>query len=659
VASKTKLNKILIANRGEIACRVIKTLHAMGKTAIAVYSDIDENALHVEMADQAIRIGAAEPESSYLSIGNIIEAARDCGADAIHPGYGFLSENYGFAQACDDAGFVFIGPPADIIQKMGLKDQAKLIAEQAGVPILKTISVSDQNDDDLADIGFPILVKAIAGGGGKGMKRVDHPDQLTKAIEAARRESMAAFGDDQIMLEKYITDARHIEVQILADGHGNCVHLFERDCSLQRRYQKVIEESPAPGISDDLRTALGRAAVSLSKSVKYVGAGTVEFLVDGEDFYFMEMNTRLQVEHPVTEMITGLDLVEWQLRIAAGETLSLAQADVAVQGHAIEARLYAENPGKNFMPATGTLDTLKWPEADDRIRIDTGVREGDDVTIYYDPLLAKIIGWGEDRGGAVEQISRALAATRIGGLENNLAFLTAIMNHADFCDAKVNTGFIGAHFDHLNNPLNALPEPVFILAALFLKEVVALNSPWENLTRWQMNLPPADIFSLKLAGLERHFFIRAGYENDQIDIRSPLGSTTVKSVQRNGESIQASTSFGDIQGSVRQDGPIIAIEFAGQVYEFIQVDPNEVENVQSDFSGSLTAPLPGKVIRVELAVGDRVREGQDIVILESMKMECSIAAPTDGMIEKLFVGVDDTVEEGDELVIIAALNESD
>ena len=674
--SINNIQKVLIANRGEIACRVIQTLHRLGKTAIAVYSDIDEKALHVEMADQAVCIGGAEPASSYLSIDNIIKAAKESAAEAVYPGYGFLSENPAFAQACADAGLIFIGPSPDVIQKMALKDQAKLIAEQAEVPVQKAISVADQSEEELAqlaeEIGYPILVKAVAGGGGKGMKRVDHPDQFSPSFAAAKRESQLAFGDDQIMIEKYITKARHIEVQIIADSHGNCLHLFERDCSIQRRYQKVVEESPAPEISQELRTALGNAAVNLSKSVNYTGAGTIEFLVDAgaEDltkaFYFMEMNTRLQVEHPVTEMVTGLDLVEWQVRIAEGEALSFTQDDVSINGHAIEARLYAENPAKNFMPATGALKTLIWPKAEDPIRIDTGVRQGDDVTIYYDPLIAKVIGWGKDRASAAEKISQSLASIQIAGMENNLAFLTSIVTHPDFRAAKVNTGFIGDHFDQLTSPVNALPEAVFIIAGLYLSEIAKSDSTepdtqkssWSRIGRWQLNIAPADIFAMEMAEDEHPFIIKMVYDQEQTEIQFPMGNTTLSSYEIKGGKIKASTANGDIMGSAGKNGDTITIAYDDRIFELRSVSPDEVNYEHEHFSGSLTAPLPGKVTRIEMKAGDQVKEGQDIVVLESMKMECALTAPIDGIIDQVLVEIDDTVEEGAEIVVLTPLDQT-
>jgi 3-methylcrotonyl-CoA carboxylase alpha subunit len=459
------IGTVLIANRGEIACRIIRTLKRMGIRSVAVYSEADRNALHVALADEAYEIGAAPPRESYLNQANILKAAKESGADAIHPGYGFLSENAAFAEACAKAGVTFIGPPPAAIRTMGSKSEAKALMEKAGVPLVPGYHGVDQSPKVLqsaADkIGYPVLIKASAGGGGKGMKVATGAGAFQSALESAQREAKNAFGDDRMLIEKYLTRPRHIEAQIFGDSHGNIIHLFERDCSIQRRHQKVIEEAPAPGLSPERRAAIGQAAVEAGRAVGYVGAGTVEFIAEGESFYFMEMNTRLQVEHPVTEAITGLDLVEWQIRIARNEQLPKQQEQLAINGHAMEVRLYAEDPARDFLPQTGTLHHLRFPDA---ARVDSGIREGDAVSVHYDPMIAKIIAHGADRAEAIARLRRALAATEVGGLATNLDFLQAILRQKDFAAGKVDTGFIERHLKDLT-PKPPAPGALELAAA--------------------------------------------------------------------------------------------------------------------------------------------------------------------------------------------------
>src|SRR5580704_13391964 len=462
-------SKILIANRGEIACRVIRTARQMGIATVAVYSEADAAALHVALADEAWLIGPPPARNSYLSIARVIGAAHDSGAQAVHPGYGFLSENAEFAEACGKAGLVFIGPPVAAIRAMGSKAEAKALMETSGVPVVPGYHGTAQ---DLAPllaeaerIGFPVLIKASTGGGGRGMRIVTRPDEFARALIGAKREAKGAFDDDRVLLERYLERPRHIEVQVFGDSHGNIVHLFERDCSIQRRHQKVIEEAPAPGLSLASRKKLGEAAIAAARAVGYVGAGTVEFIAEGKSFYFMEMNTSLQVEHPVTEAVTGLDLVEWQLRVAAGETLPLRQQEIGLRGHAIEVRLYAENPERGFLPATGMLRGLHFP-APDTARVDTGVRQGDTVTPFYDPLIAKIIAWGEDRAAAVGRLRRALAETAVLGVGTNLEFLARVAAHPEFESGAVDTGFIERNRASLMPPRRAASDTVFAAAAL-------------------------------------------------------------------------------------------------------------------------------------------------------------------------------------------------
>ena len=497
-------SSVLIANRGEIACRVIRTAKAMGLRTIAVYSDADLNAAHVALADEAYHIGPSPVGESYLKADTILDVAKRSGADAIHPGYGFLSENAGFADACEAAGVIFIGPTADAIRAMGLKDAAKVLMEKADVPVVPGYHGENQDPTFLAhqadEIGYPVLIKAVAGGGGKGMRRVDNPADFDKALQSAQRESASAFGEDRVLVEKFVSCPRHIEIQVFADEHGNAVYLFERDCSLQRRHQKVVEEAPAPDMPEDMRKTMGEAAVAAVKAISYRGAGTIEFIVDTSDglkadaFYFMEMNTRLQVEHPVTEMITGQDLVEWQLRVAAGEKLPVTQDELSINGHAVEVRLYAEDPAKKFFPSTGTLHRLRLPTEDASVRVDTGVREGDTVSMFYDPMIAKLIVWDETRKGAVRRMARALESVEIAGLRSNTAFLAQIMQHPEFVAANIDTGFIDKHLADLV-PAPGLPEAEILVAAA-LHELVArqialvagddLHSPWTAGDGWAL-----------------------------------------------------------------------------------------------------------------------------------------------------------------------------
>src|SRR5271154_713538 len=473
-------SSLLIANRGEIAVRIMRTAKRLGIRTIAVYSDADAQAAHVAEAREAVRIGPAPPRESYLRIDAIIAAAKATRAKAIHPGYGFLSENAEFAEACAAAGIVFVGPPPAAIRAMGLKDRAKEIMAKAGVAVVPGYQGDDQSEKRLAAesarIGFPVLIKAVAGGGGKGMRRVEMAAEFASALEGAKREAQSAFGDARVLVEKYVTRPRHIEMQVFADKHGNCVHLFERDCSLQRRHQKVIEEAPAPGMRAEMRAAMGEAAVKAAKAVGYVGAGTVEFIADASEglksdrFWFMEMNTRLQVEHPVTEAITGLDLVEWQLRVAAGEALPESQDALRINGHAIEARVYAENPEKNFLPSVGRLERLRLPTSVDDIRVDAGVREGDTVTPFYDPMIAKVIGWSETREGAAAALAEALAQTEIAGVRTNTGFLVRALRERDFLSGDIDTGFIDRHRATLIEERTHIPPAILARAGCFLVE---------------------------------------------------------------------------------------------------------------------------------------------------------------------------------------------
>jgi 3-methylcrotonyl-CoA carboxylase alpha subunit len=660
-------SKILIANRGEIACRVIRTARRMGIATVAVYSDADANVLHVAMADEARHIGPPPARESYLNIGAIIDAARQSGAEAIHPGYGFLSENVNFAEACAKAGIVFIGPPADAIRAMGSKAAAKALMEANGVPVVPGYHGDAQDAAALAAeaerIGYPVLIKASAGGGGRGMRIVTRADEFARALIGAKREAAGAFGDDRILLERYLERPRHIEVQVFGDAHGNIVHLWERDCSIQRRHQKIVEEAPAPGLGKKERNMLGEMAVAAARAVGYVGAGTVEFIAeftaghDAKHLYFMEMNTRLQVEHPVTEAITGLDLVDWQLRVAAGESLPLRQDAIALKGHAIEVRLYAENPERGFLPATGTLHGLHFPEAD-LARVDTGVREGDAVTPFYDPMIAKIVAWGEDRAIARARLQRALADTAILGVTTNLAFLHRVIAAPDFAAGAVDTGFIERHHDALLPSSRAVPDIALAAAALWQLTQPPPHSgadrfsPWARRDGWRLNLMPTPV--------TLHF--RHGAEDMTIDATAERGGWHLRLGDRDCRATAERLPDGRL--SVTLDGlrttlrvlehdAALAVFLDGESWHFMMVDPLAPPADADAGGGRLTAPMPGRVIQLLVAPGEAVRRGQAMMVIEAMKMEHTIAAPRDGVVQAVHYAAGDPVEEGAELIELA------
>jgi 3-methylcrotonyl-CoA carboxylase alpha subunit len=652
---------VLIANRGEIACRITRTLRRLGIRAIAVYSDADRDARHVALADEAIRIGPAPAAESYLRIEAILDAARRSGAQAIHPGYGFLAENAGFARACADSGVVFIGPTPGAIEAIGAKDRAKALMEEAGVPLVPGYHGEEQDEVTLLKaaerIGFPVLLKAAAGGGGKGMRVVGEAGEFAPSLEGARREAKAAFGDERMLIERLITSARHVEVQVFGDRHGNVVHLFERDCSVQRRHQKVIEEAPAPGLSEEQRSALGAAAVQAARSIGYLGAGTIEFLMDRDGaFYFMEMNTRLQVEHPITEMITALDLVEWQLRVAAGELLPLAQEEITRRGHAIEARLYAEDPARGFLPSTGRLDHLHFPPEDAGLRVETGVAAGDTVTPFYDPMLAKLVAWAPDRAAAIRRLERALVETEIVGPTTNAGFLMAVLGSSPYRQGGVDTGFVDEAALGLLEPRAAADDLVPSVASLWLlarqRETAAAHaaessdphSPWHRVDGWRLNDVAHQTLRLRLGGeaFEIHAWTDAGGHRLEVG----------------GREVRATTSL-DHHGRmlVEMDGrrfQVRGIERRGELHLFTprgrflveRVDPLAAAESQEKADGVLTAPMPGKVIRQMVAEGDQVRAGAPLLVLEAMKMEHTVAAPADGRIAALYVAAGEQVEEG-------------
>ena len=651
---------VLIANRGEIACRIIRTLKRLGIRAIAVYSDADRDALHVAQADHALRIGPAPASESYLRADAILHAAARAGAQAIHPGYGFLAENAAFARACRDAGLIFVGPGPEAIEAMGEKDRAKAAAAAADLPLVPGYHAGDQDASLLEaaqDLGFPVLLKAVAGGGGKGMRVVARPHDFAAALEGARREAQAAFGDDRMLLERYLEAPRHIEVQVFGDHHGQVVHLFERDCSVQRRHQKVVEEAPAPGLSAKQRTALGAAAARLAQAIGYTSAGTVEFLMDQRGaFYFMEMNTRLQVEHPVTEMVTGLDLVEWQLRVAAGERLPLAQEEITLSGHSIEARLYAEDPERGFLPSTGTLAHLRLPTPSEAIRIETGVEAGDRVSPFYDPLLAKIVAWGPDRAAALRRLRAALGDTEVVGPATNLEFLARVLGHDASQGGAVATAFVEENAAALLAPAPPPDDWALAIAGLWLlcrqrqdSAAVAASSadphsPWHRVDGWRLN----DLGHQTLR-------LRAGGEPVAIDARTDGAGWRLHIGARELVGAAELADDGRLEGELegeRWRAGVVAL--GDQLHLFTprgrfqvqRVDPLAIAAAEDELGDVLTAPMPGKIVRQLIAAGDRVGRGAPLLVLEAMKMEHTIVAPGDGRVAALRYAEGDQVEEG-------------
>jgi 3-methylcrotonyl-CoA carboxylase alpha subunit len=649
-------SSVLIANRGEIATRVIRTARRMGLRTIAVYSEADRDAMHVAMADDAILIGAAPAKESYLRADTVLAAAKATGAAAIHPGYGFLSENAGFADMVEAAGLIWIGPPGSAIRAMGLKDAAKQLMIKAGVPVVPGYQGADQSLSVLAAeaerVGYPVMIKAVAGGGGKGMRKVEDAAAFANALEGAQREGQNAFGDPRVLVEKYVSRPRHVEVQVFADAHSNAVHLFERDCSVQRRHQKVIEEAPAPGMTPELRSAMGAAAVQAAKAIGYRGAGTVEFIVDAsrglraDGFYFMEMNTRLQVEHPVTEMITGQDLVEWQLRVAAGEPLPRMQDQLKIDGHAIEIRLYAEDPAKGFLPSTGTLARLKLPEPSAHVRTDTGVRQGDAVTMFYDPMIAKVIAWGKSRGAAAEHLKRALMGAEVAGLRTNLAFLIDLLRHPAFLAGDIDTGFIDRHKETLFPPMEDAPRAVRLLAALdhvLRRNLVhqGQHDPWNARDGWRLGPPQSEKIAFGDGMIVEATPADGGYRMNfagaQDMVRGTLGPDGA---------IAASISGRRVHGAVVHLGAESLVLWEGRGYPFTLHDPLAADEHKGAGSLVLTAPMPGKVIQVFVKAGDHVTRGQPVAVLEAMKMEHTLAAPGDLIVDTLPYAPGDQVNEG-------------
>lgn len=662
---------LLIANRGEIACRVMRTAERMGVRTVAVYSDADANALHVRRADVALPIGPAPARESYLDVDRILSAAKRAGATAIHPGYGFLSENAEFAEACDAAGICFVGPPASAIRAMGMKDEAKRRMETAGVPVVPGHHGESDALGELAaaadHIGYPVVVKAVAGGGGKGMRRVDSAADLEAAVAAARREAESAFGNAGVLVEKWITRPRHVEVQVFADRHGNAIHLFERDCSLQRRHQKVVEEAPAPGLSAELCGRLGDAAIQAVRAIEYHGAGTIEFILDASvpaddaPFYFMEMNTRLQVEHPVTEAITGTDLVEWQLRVAAGEPLPLSQDDVRVQGHAIEVRVYAEDPARGYLPQTGTLVRHDPPAEYANVRVDTGVSAGDTITHFYDPMISKLIVHDTTRPRAIGRLRSALAHYEIAGVVTNLTLLHAVASVPAFEAGDVHTGFLDEHEALIAGRIDAPPrEAVALMAAAALHDRARGTHPGPGADPWSP-WAATDSFRLNADGMDSLHW-RFGKQDVEVTVHASRACVTlewndrasvVRDTRRQGDLVTAIVDGARLQAKVVEHGATTYVIRGPATVRFERVDDTDVRDEAGAAGGVVRAPLPGRVTAVLVANGEHVKAGQPLVRVEAMKMEHTLVAGAAGTVEQLTAAVGAQVEEGATLLVVS------
>lgn len=628
---KTTINTVLVANRGEIACRVMRTAKALGLGTVAVHSEIDRTARHVREADRAVNLGGAKPGDSYLLIDKILDAAIASDAQAVHPGYGFLSENAEFARRLEAAGLVFLGPPASAIEAMGSKSAAKALMEQAGVPLVPGYHGEAQDLDTFREaarrIGYPVLLKATAGGGGKGMKIVESEGELALALSSAQREAQSSFGDSRMLVEKYVLKPRHVEIQVFADRHGNCLYLNERDCSIQRRHQKVVEEAPAPGLSPALRRAMGEAAVQAAKAIGYVGAGTVEFLLDSRgEFFFMEMNTRLQVEHPVTEAITGLDLVAWQIRVARGEPLPITQEQVPLMGHAIEVRLYAEDPQGGFLPASGHLELYREPAPGPGRRVDSGVEQGDEVSPFYDPMVAKLIAWGESREEARQRLLAMLAETAVGGFKTNLAFLQRILAHQAFADAELDTGFIERHQSDLLPGAEELPDAFWQRAASAFLATDAERrrdddpcSPWTTRSSWRSGLPSVDSQSLVCGELRRE-----------------VSAEPSQTAQKHSDIIRHADT--------------LYLRWGYEWHAVRRFDAMTAAQNAHVHHGGLTAPMNGSIVRVLVEAGQQVEAGAVLVVLEAMKMEHSVRAQHPGTVVAIHCSEGELISEGTVLV---------
>jgi len=669
------ITKVLIANRGEIACRVIHTAKKMGIRSVACYSDADKNSMHVALADESYYIGPSPATESYLRMDKIIDVAKRSGAQAIHPGYGFLSEKPEFANLCEEEGITFVGPPSSAITDMGIKSTSKHIMDAADVPIIRGYHGEVQDDETLRleaeKIGYPVMLKAVRGGGGKGMRIVNTPQEFQSSLDSARNEARKAFDDDKMLVEKFVERPRHVEVQVFADRHDNIVYLFERDCSVQRRHQKIIEEAPAPGLSDSVRREIGEAAVRAARAVGYVGAGTVEFIMDAQqNFYFMEMNTRLQVEHPISEMITGMDLVELQLRAAGGEVLPFTQDDLKINGHAFEARIYAEDPDSDFLPGTGKLDYLSTPAANPQTRIETGVRSGDEVSQYYDPMIAKLVVWDECRWSALQALKRKLKDYHVVGLSTNLNFLSSLASHPHFEKADVHTGFIEEHYAELFPPKQPLTTHQFAQTALALlieetetanaRQRLEANSPFNATQGFQMNLLTNRKFNLSHGETTRGVnvsFLRDGKFEMEIDGDKFVcsGSTIEEDGKRlfstdiNGQ--RAKYSMVTKDGSVHVFTADERFTVEKEVPKFIR------EQMQVSAPQGAVAPMTGTILDIRVNVGDVVAEGDIVAVIYAMKLEHSIAAPYNGVVEEVFVATGGMVDQNEELMKIKETTE--
>lgn len=651
------IKSVLIANRGEIACRIIRTAKRLGLHTVALFSEPDTHALHVKMADEAYLLPGEVSRDTYLNIPKILSLCQEARVDAIHPGYGFLAENAEFARQCEARGLIFIGPSSDVIARMGLKDAAKSIVSSLNLPLLPGFHGEIENDEAFLavakEIGFPILLKAAAGGGGKGMRIVANESEFLTQLASAKREALASFGSDKLLLEKYLLSPRHIEIQIAADQHGNVVHLFERDCSIQRRYQKIIEEAPAPHFSENLRKKMTDAAVKIAKEIHYTGVGTLEFLVDDrEQFYFMEMNTRLQVEHPITEMITGVDLVEWQFKIAEGARLPMTQSQIQRRGHAIEARLCAENPWDDYLPSSGKIPYLKFSQ-EPQVRVETGIRAPGEVSRFYDSMIAKIVAWDEARTSAISRLENALQETQLIGITTNREFLLNILKNPDYQAGKINTHFIPQHLQVLLKLPDFSPYPWVVLAVLYLfvKAKIAPHvSPWMQTNCWQLNAPPAQRLRV-YHGLDG-FPVEVLVHGRQLVMTTQGMSVEIQdwrwdpvnfnlSVEINHEWLDATI--------IAADGKL-TIFYQGHS-EIIYLTPPIMES-ESDVHGNLHAPIPGIVANVLVKAGDVVKKGQVLMLLEAMKMEHAIKSPLDGRIQQIPFAKGDQVAEGDVLFIL-------
>jgi len=664
--AKKTIDKILIANRGEIACRIIRTAHKMGIECVAVYSDADKSAQHVLLADEAWYLGPSPAKDSYLRADKILEIAKKSNANAVHPGYGFLSENAKFADDCAQNGITFIGPPTAAIEAMGSKSEAKNIMTKANVPLVQGYHGDDQDQSLLMTeankIGYPLLIKATAGGGGKGMRVVHKEAEFLSSLNSCKREALSSFGDDKVLIEKYLTKPRHVELQVFADCHGNAVHIFERDCSVQRRHQKVIEEAPAPGLSNEVREKMGAVAIAAAKAIGYQGAGTVEFLFDeDESFYFMEMNTRLQVEHPVTEKISGLDLVEWQILVANGLPLPLKQEQITMNGHAFEARIYAEDPDNDFLPATGLIHHMGIPKTSNNVRVDSGIVSGDSVSIYYDPMIAKLIVWDKDRASALARLRGALKDFNVAGLTTNISFLNQLASHESFAQADLDTHFLDKHGESLSQKSTGLSDELIAAVALQVMleqsakdelQLIDANSPWNERSGWRLNQD--NFHTISFSFKEKEFKVTAHFRD-----QTESGNQSF-SLEIDDKVYQVSGRLYESQLAINFEGKKSLISFAKQANQLVlfkhatawtvQIKDESLVNLEQDEQANLTAPMPGTVINVMVKPNDKVEAGQDLIVMEAMKMEHTIKAHKAMQVKEVLYAVGDLVDEGSELI---------